>query len=404
MKEVFSQSASEIQEIAWVVDNVKSELQELKKEFFFEKDDKEVRYNMNAIKDYLSFLKDKSWNELAKEHQFPATMAVQIALRKLGYQSGKVDGILWNMTKENIGKFQSESGLTPDGIPGPLTINKILEKLNQKNSDSNEWAIHFESNKNSSWSDNLKPTFLQKKAWPATKIPFKSAEGITQDQKQLLSESGKLTKKPEQWKGLSTGLFPNPIINPAKQFKIPMTRVDSSEGKSKELQEVSIKMDKSIQSSPNIPWIIKHWERYIPVTKGLLSREMISGYRSLQKAQENLKKLQREQFNNELAQGTDKITFLTDEFAQELVKKAESKWQEDLFLGGIKKLTDKQAEILSKYSGNLRLDGISELNNQQIIALSKHRWELYLEGLHNLKEEQKKLLSQHKGTVILSDQ
>lgn len=44
MKEVFTQSASEIQEIAWVVDNVKSELQELKKEFFFEKDDKEVRY------------------------------------------------------------------------------------------------------------------------------------------------------------------------------------------------------------------------------------------------------------------------------------------------------------------------------------------------------------------------
>ena len=31
---------------------------------------------------------------LAKEHQFSATMAVQIALRKLGYQSGKVDGIL----------------------------------------------------------------------------------------------------------------------------------------------------------------------------------------------------------------------------------------------------------------------------------------------------------------------
>ena len=163
MKEVFTQSASEIQEIAWVVDNVKYELQELKKEFFFEKDDKEVRYNMNAIKDYLSFLKDKSWNELAKEHQFSATMAVQIALRKLGYQSGKVDGILWNMTKENIGKFQSESGLKPDGIPWPLTINKILEKLNQKNSDSNEWAIHFETNKNSSWSDNLKLTFLQKK-------------------------------------------------------------------------------------------------------------------------------------------------------------------------------------------------------------------------------------------------
>ena len=131
MKEVFTQSASEIQEIAWVVDNVKSELQELKKEFFFEKDDKEVRYNMNAIKDYLSFLKDKSWNELAKEHQFSATIAVQIALRKLGYQSGKVDGILWNMTKENIGKFQSESGLKTDGIPWPLTINKILEKLNQ---------------------------------------------------------------------------------------------------------------------------------------------------------------------------------------------------------------------------------------------------------------------------------
>jgi hypothetical protein len=38
-----------------------------------------------------------------------------------------------------------------------------------------------------------------------------------------------------------------------------------------------------------------------------------------------LKKLEREQYNNELAQGTDKITFLTDEFAQELVKNAESK-------------------------------------------------------------------------------
>ena len=54
MKEVFTQSASEIQEIAWVVDNVKSELQELKKEFFFEKDDKEVRYN-NECHKRLSF-------------------------------------------------------------------------------------------------------------------------------------------------------------------------------------------------------------------------------------------------------------------------------------------------------------------------------------------------------------
>ena len=192
MKEVFTQSASEIQEIAWVVDNVKSELQELKKEFFFEKDDKEVRYNMNAIKDYLSFLKDKSWNELAKEHQFSATMAVQIALRKLGYQSGKVDGILWNMTKENIGKFQSESGLKPDGIPWPLTINKILEKLNQKNSDSNEWAIHFESNKNSSWSDNLKLTFPQKK--PDLRQRF-----LLKRQKVLLKNRHNLYQNQQNW-------------------------------------------------------------------------------------------------------------------------------------------------------------------------------------------------------------
>ena len=55
-------------------------------------------------------------------------------LKNKWYSLGKIDGILksqWKTTSktmETIRKFQSDNWLTPDGIPWPITISKILDK------------------------------------------------------------------------------------------------------------------------------------------------------------------------------------------------------------------------------------------------------------------------------------
>jgi peptidoglycan hydrolase-like protein with peptidoglycan-binding domain len=91
---------------------------------------------MDDVKDYLEKKKDLSWESLTKRNSWVLIMAVQIALKKLGYDFGKVDWILADKgktvskTKNAIKAFQQANSLSPDGIPGPKTITKIVEALN----------------------------------------------------------------------------------------------------------------------------------------------------------------------------------------------------------------------------------------------------------------------------------
>ncbi len=50
---------------------------------------------------------------------------IQTRLKKWGYYSGSVDGIYGTETKNAVISFQKKNGLTPDGIAGPKTLEKI---------------------------------------------------------------------------------------------------------------------------------------------------------------------------------------------------------------------------------------------------------------------------------------
>ena len=50
---------------------------------------------------------------------------IQSRLKSWGYYSGSVDGIYGNVTMKAVMRFQANNGLTPDGIAGPKTLEKI---------------------------------------------------------------------------------------------------------------------------------------------------------------------------------------------------------------------------------------------------------------------------------------
>ena len=119
---------SEIKEIDWVQQQVKAELQDLQKESFYTTwEDGKVNYDMDAVKNYLTTIKQKNWSDLTSKNSSAWIMAVQIALEKRGIDVGKVDGIFGAGTRAAVRTFQEKNGITADGLPGPQTIAKLLE-------------------------------------------------------------------------------------------------------------------------------------------------------------------------------------------------------------------------------------------------------------------------------------
>ena len=126
--EAFSQDSSEIKEIDWVQQQVKTELQDLQKESFYTTwEDGKVNYDMEAVKNYLTTIQQKNRSELTSKNSSAWIMAVQIALEKRGIDVGKVDGIFGAGTRAAVRTFQEENKINADGLPGPQTIAKLLE-------------------------------------------------------------------------------------------------------------------------------------------------------------------------------------------------------------------------------------------------------------------------------------
>jgi hypothetical protein len=59
----------------------------------------------------------------------PRVIALQRALARLGYSSGRVDGQYGPGTESAVGRFQAASALTPDGILGPKTRRALKSTL-----------------------------------------------------------------------------------------------------------------------------------------------------------------------------------------------------------------------------------------------------------------------------------
>lgn len=155
--EAFSQDTTEIKEIDWVQQQVKAELQDLQKQSFYSTwEDGKVNYDMDAVKNYLTTIKQKNWSELTSKNSSAWIMAVQIALEERGIDVGKVDGIFGAGTRAAVRTFQEKNGITADGLPGSQTIAKLLE-----------WE-----DKQSEW-EGEKPKWGDKKKETATETPEK---------------------------------------------------------------------------------------------------------------------------------------------------------------------------------------------------------------------------------------
>ena len=151
--EAFSQESSEIKEIDWVQQQVKTELQDLQKESFYTTwEDGKINYDMDAVKNYLTTIKQKNWSELTSKNSSAWIMAVQIALEERGIDVGKVDGIFGAGTRAAVRTFQEKNGITADGLPGSQTIAKLLEWEDKKP----EWE-----DKKTEWGDKKKETVTE---------------------------------------------------------------------------------------------------------------------------------------------------------------------------------------------------------------------------------------------------
>jgi N-acetyl-anhydromuramyl-L-alanine amidase AmpD len=64
-------------------------------------------------------------NRLAYNSTPNNVQQLQTQLKSMGFDPGKVDGVMGSRTKSAIRKFQDANGLTADGIVGPQTINAL---------------------------------------------------------------------------------------------------------------------------------------------------------------------------------------------------------------------------------------------------------------------------------------
>ncbi|HAX99360.1 MAG TPA: hypothetical protein DCY12_10860 [Candidatus Atribacteria bacterium] len=53
---------------------------------------------------------------------------LQRSLNSKGYDCGPVDGIMGTKTRQAIMAFQRDQGMKADGIPGPITQEKLSQK------------------------------------------------------------------------------------------------------------------------------------------------------------------------------------------------------------------------------------------------------------------------------------
>ena len=67
-----------------------------------------------------------------------AVKKIQTALKNKGYYTGSVDGIFGKLTTAAVKKFQSDNGLTADGVVGSATMKKLGVDLSVSSSSDEE--------------------------------------------------------------------------------------------------------------------------------------------------------------------------------------------------------------------------------------------------------------------------
>ena len=86
---------------------------------------------------------------------------LQIVLKSYKYYSGKIDGDIGPISKNALISFQSTNNLDADGILGPKTCEKLLnKKVLIKNNDESNYKI---SNKSTNYTYSQEVESIQQK-------------------------------------------------------------------------------------------------------------------------------------------------------------------------------------------------------------------------------------------------
>jgi peptidoglycan hydrolase-like protein with peptidoglycan-binding domain len=93
----------------------------------FQKDNKLTADGIvgNGTSKLLLAAADKTTTSVSVSSNAMSIKEIQTALKKLGYYTGKVDGITGSKTKAAIQKFQKANKLSADGVVGPTTKSKL---------------------------------------------------------------------------------------------------------------------------------------------------------------------------------------------------------------------------------------------------------------------------------------
>jgi murein L,D-transpeptidase YcbB/YkuD len=95
--------------------------------------DAELKKTQNSSQAYKEELARKiEENQALKEQlkntlRMPSGEEIQKCLKKAGLYSGAIDGDIGQTTKDAISKFQKANGLTPDGVVGSKTWDKLRQ-------------------------------------------------------------------------------------------------------------------------------------------------------------------------------------------------------------------------------------------------------------------------------------
>ena len=125
-----------------IINRNKKKLEDIKWSLFYEKKWNKIIYKVNAHKKYLSSIQNYSREAICKSTS--AIIALQIALKKLGYNVGKINWELQRETILAINKFQKDKKIGKWSI-----IKSIL---------SNLYTINFPHKKNIKINQHVEPT------------------------------------------------------------------------------------------------------------------------------------------------------------------------------------------------------------------------------------------------------
>ena len=79
---------------------------------------------------------------------------LQIVLKSYDYYEGKIDGKIGSVSKAALRSFQNKNGLIVDGILGPETCLRLLDRVNIRSNVINILYIE-ETNKNQQYSEQI---------------------------------------------------------------------------------------------------------------------------------------------------------------------------------------------------------------------------------------------------------